>query len=1157
MHRDSFFNHTESRILITTDCLLYLLQSEQGTGTFSFVNIGIWLWVNPITEEMTEIVGEGVGRSRSRERRRRSRSRDRRRRPSRDRGGGGGGGGNGGGVGTAEVSRKSRRRKPSLYWDVPPPGFEHITPMQYKAMQAAGQIPATLVSETHQAAVPVVGSTITRQARRLYVGNIPFGVSEDEMMDFFNQQMHLSALAQADGYGLRWHYFKGQSLKLRRPHDYQPMPGMSENPNFNVPGVVSTVVPDSAHKVFLGGLPNYLNEDQVKELLTSFGQLRAFNLVKDSATGLSKGYAFCEYVDVNITDQAIAGLNGMQLGDKKLIVQRASVGAKNAMNVAPVQIQVPGISGIAGPGQATEVLCLLNMVTPDELTDDDEYDDIVEDIRDECSKFGVVKSLEIPRSVPGVEVPGCGKEENFQIVWSLHHILTQIATIGVSFNDEENNDNILDHDFNADEAPGEIEVHANSLNDEDVNVVETGIRWRKKDDLCFESHKVSTPSDIIMQLRRDKNEQNFLEEHDPEPEEESDDDEEILEESPCGRWSKRREEVKYRDVPGVDAAFLAMDNEEGVEVVWNEASFSEAKKFKAQEDKLKKVFEALTLIDHPNIVKFYRFWTDSGKHHSSSSKSSINNTNKVVERENKAEVSGGGGTSSTHGNAFPENVTSSSNTEAPSSLSEASSKVLINSSGSNVKSESNVSVPEVHPSTNLSASTNASVDKNEKKHSVLKNKPRLIFITEYMSSGSLKQFLRRTKKNARKTQLTSWKRWCVQILSALRYLHLNCNPSIVHGNLTCDTIFIQHNGLVKIGSVAPDIIHNNVKTCRDNIKNLHYLAPEYGESNFIPPTTAMDIYAFGVAALEMAALEITMNEDTVGVISDEAIKKTIESLEDENQKDFIRQCLSPNPLDRPSISDLLFHPVLFEVHACKLLAAHKLVNLPVNINETMNDKAIQAHYGEDSTLATVVKDGKLREFKLKDFPGTEKLEKFIEDVKNGIYPITAFGQKKVYEPSEPAIQNKSSPELTESPAVNVSGTSSEYEPELRRCHLIHTTIYFTPELKEFHMSLLLKLEDAMNRQLYCPITPGESAIALSEELVYNAFINEADFLILTQVLEDCLRKLSVASVEESVNIPEHEMIPGERGEPPKTVVAETILHTVNPDQQPIPVTINS
>lgn len=44
---------------------------------------------------------------------------------------------------------------------------------------------------------------------------------------------------------------------------------------------------------------------QVKELLTSFGPLKAFNLVKDSATSLSKGYAFCEYVDISATDQVL------------------------------------------------------------------------------------------------------------------------------------------------------------------------------------------------------------------------------------------------------------------------------------------------------------------------------------------------------------------------------------------------------------------------------------------------------------------------------------------------------------------------------------------------------------------------------------------------------------------------------------------------------------------------------------------------------------------------------------------------------------------------------------------------------------------------------------------------------------------------------------
>ena len=46
--------------------------------------------------------------------------------------------------------KSSKRRKPSLYWDVPPPGFEHITPMQYKSMQQSGQIPATLMPDTPQ-----------------------------------------------------------------------------------------------------------------------------------------------------------------------------------------------------------------------------------------------------------------------------------------------------------------------------------------------------------------------------------------------------------------------------------------------------------------------------------------------------------------------------------------------------------------------------------------------------------------------------------------------------------------------------------------------------------------------------------------------------------------------------------------------------------------------------------------------------------------------------------------------------------------------------------------------------------------------------------------------------------------------------------------------
>ncbi len=40
--------------------------------------------------------------------------------------------------------------------------------------------------------------------------------------------------------------------------------------------------------------------------------------------------------------------------------------------------------------------------------------------------------------------------------------------------------------------------------------------------------------------------------------------------------------MRQRDVPGIDSAFLAMDTEEGVEVVWNEVQISENKASKSQ-----------------------------------------------------------------------------------------------------------------------------------------------------------------------------------------------------------------------------------------------------------------------------------------------------------------------------------------------------------------------------------------------------------------------------------------------------------------------------------------------------------------------------------------------------------------------------------------------
>ena len=63
---------------------------------------------------------------------------------------------------------------------------------------------------------------------------------------------------------------------------------------------------------------------------------------------------------------------------------------------------MPSILQNASSGDAptSRVMVLLNMVTPEELYSDNDYNDIVEDINDECGKYGEVEGVRIPRPIP-------------------------------------------------------------------------------------------------------------------------------------------------------------------------------------------------------------------------------------------------------------------------------------------------------------------------------------------------------------------------------------------------------------------------------------------------------------------------------------------------------------------------------------------------------------------------------------------------------------------------------------------------------------------------------------------------------------------------------------------------------------------------------------
>ncbi|OCK75063.1 hypothetical protein K432DRAFT_386427 [Lepidopterella palustris CBS 459.81] len=362
-----------------------------------------------------------------------------------------------------EITSILQRKRRLTQWDIKPVGYENVTAEQAKlsgmfplpgAPRQQPMDPSRLQAFINQPAGSASASTLkpsnSRQAKRLLAYNLPVTATDDSLVDFFNLQLNGLNVVQGQDPCVSAHVAKDRAfallefktaedatvalamdgismedndnmetsnglhngdqagLSIRRPKDYI-VPTLGEDTEYEE-GVISSVVKDTANKISVSHIPTYLTEEQVTELLVAFGELKAFVLVKDAGTEQSRGIAFCEYVEPHVTDIAVEGLNGMELGDDHLKVQRASIGSQQA---AGLEMSVNAMSMLAGTTSADldqgRVLQLLNMVTPEELMDPDEYEEIFQDVKDECDKYGEVLELKIPKpSGPRIN-PGVGK----------------------------------------------------------------------------------------------------------------------------------------------------------------------------------------------------------------------------------------------------------------------------------------------------------------------------------------------------------------------------------------------------------------------------------------------------------------------------------------------------------------------------------------------------------------------------------------------------------------------------------------------------------------------------------------------------------------------------------------------------------------------------
>ncbi|XP_033190942.2 wnk kinase isoform X4 [Bombus vancouverensis nearcticus] len=180
----------------------------------------------------------------------------------------------------------------------------------------------------------------------------------------------------------------------------------------------------------------------------------------------------------------------------------------------------------------------------------------------------------------------------------------------------------------------------------------------------------------------------------------------------------------------------------------------------------------------------------------------------------------------------------------------------------------------------------------------------IVLVTELMTSGTLKTYLRRFKKINPKVV----KSWCRQILKGLSFLHSR-SPPIIHRDLKCDNIFITGTtGSVKIGDLGLATLKNR-SFAKSVIGTPEFMAPEMYEEHY---DESVDVYAFGMCMLEMATSEYPYSECTgpaqiyKRVVS--GVKpQSYDKVENPEVREIIEMCIRLKKEERPLVKDLLNH----------------------------------------------------------------------------------------------------------------------------------------------------------------------------------------------------------------------------------------------------------
>ncbi|OBZ83729.1 Serine/threonine-protein kinase pkpA [Choanephora cucurbitarum] len=363
---------------------------------------------------------------------------------------------------------------------------------------------------------------------------------------------------------------------------------------------------------------------------------------------------------------------------------------------------------------------------------------------------------------------------------------------------------------------------------------------------------------------------------------------------------------------------------------------------------------------------------------------------------------------------------------------------------------------------------------------VSENRTEFIFVTELMTSGTLREYIR--KLNLPNQKIV--KRWCRQILKGLAYLHGH-NPPIIHRDIKCDNIFINGaHGEIKIGDLgtAENMWLGDKKYTV--IGTPEFMAPEmYEEEGY---NEKVDLYAFGMCLIEMTTGEYPYSECTNTAqiykkVCQHIKPESLAKIHDQQVLEVINSCLSTNENERLSAQELLecsFLAVEPDVMILENDPSHTIITLQV-VFKGSDKLSVKFEFNTQEDTAEEVVAEMIEEQVLPDRYQqwiTNEINRILRDLDKSESDVEKYNSQQSVWRRENDIRSeleKSKLELT-----SLIDKAAEIE---KKCELLKQKAIMAEEREK---QVLLELEKAVAHKIQNPeeTLSDEGDIILSSEL---------------------------------------------------------------------------